>query len=139
MEVENKQARRRFTEAIMSHSRPLLKAILLDLSGTVHVGTTPTPDAISALQKLRLSAIPFRFCSNTSKESVQSLSEKLKKIGFELPASEASSEPWTSVRALKTKLAVLGLKRYSSLSTPYNFSTPNSNFQAISSTFRVRF
>ena len=41
-----------------------LKAILLDLSGTLHVGSTPTPGAVAALGRLRRAQLPIRFWSD---------------------------------------------------------------------------
>jgi ribonucleotide monophosphatase NagD (HAD superfamily) len=38
-----------------------LKAVLLDLSGTLHVGQTPTPGAVAALGRLRQAQLPLRF------------------------------------------------------------------------------
>ena len=46
-----------------------LKALLIDLSGTLHVGNQPTPGAAEALKRLRDSGLPLRFISNTTKES----------------------------------------------------------------------
>lgn len=46
-----------------------LRALLIDLSGTLHVDSTPTKDAANALKRLRSNGIVLRFVSNTSKES----------------------------------------------------------------------
>jgi ribonucleotide monophosphatase NagD (HAD superfamily) len=46
---------------------PAVRALLIDISGTLHVGAKPTPDAGSALRRLQASGIPYRFYSNTSK------------------------------------------------------------------------
>lgn len=46
-----------------------LRALLIDLSGTVHVGDAATPNAAQALDKLRKAGVALRFVSNTSKES----------------------------------------------------------------------
>jgi ribonucleotide monophosphatase NagD (HAD superfamily) len=45
-----------------------LRAVILDLSGTLHIGDEPTRDAVAALARLR-GAVPVRACSNTTKES----------------------------------------------------------------------
>ena len=49
--------------------REMLKALLIDLSGTLHVAHEATPGAGAALQALRDAGVFVRFCSNTSKES----------------------------------------------------------------------
>jgi hypothetical protein len=38
-----------------------LRALLIDLNGTLHVGSTPTPRAVEALRKLRQSRMPLLF------------------------------------------------------------------------------
>ncbi|KAF9792630.1 HAD-like domain-containing protein [Thelephora terrestris] len=93
-------------------SQPI-RALLIDLSGTLHVESTPLPGAIQALQRLRASGIPFRFCSNTSKESTSSLCQKLRRIGFDIPPGNQHREVWTSVGAVRQLLKDRGLK------TPY--------------------
>lgn len=115
------------TRAVMfpSQNRPPIRALLLDLSGTLHVGSSPTHKAVHALARLRNIAshanenrrIPFRFCSNTSKEGRAELEHRLTSMGFELqhpPTSDASGkgrEMWTSLGALSSHLRSKGLKR----------------------------
>jgi len=41
--------------------RPKLKALLIDLNGTLHVGPHLTPRAAGAIDKLRRARIPFVF------------------------------------------------------------------------------
>ncbi|KAF9646592.1 hypothetical protein BDM02DRAFT_3099639 [Thelephora ganbajun] len=91
-------------------SQPI-RALLIDLSGTLHTESTPLPGAIQALQRLRASSIPFRFCSNTSKESTSSLCRKLRRIGFDIPSETERKEVWTSVGAVRQLLEDRGLKR----------------------------
>ena len=92
-------------------SQPI-RALLIDLSGTLHIESTPLPGAIQALQSLRASGIPFRFCSNTSKESTGSLCQKLRRIGFDIPPETERKEVWTSVGAVRQLLENRGLKRF---------------------------
>ena len=87
--------------------RPDIKAVLIDLSGTLHIGSTPTPNAVSALQRLRQARIPFRLTSNTSKESTSDLFERLSNMGFDVRREEL----WTSLGALKDVVVRKGLKR----------------------------
>ena len=100
--------------------RPFIRAILIDLSGTLHIGDTPTPGAVEALHRLRhvASAPPFRFCSNTSKESGVALGGRLRGMGFEVRDSSCGTvrEVWTSVGAVRRRVEERGLKRYV---TPY--------------------
>ena len=87
--------------------RPPLLALLIDLSGTLHIGETPTPDAVRALARLRASHIAFRFCSNTSKQSTASLHASLLQLGFDIQREEL----WTSIGAVKNTLDTLGVKK----------------------------
>ncbi|XP_031622085.1 haloacid dehalogenase-like hydrolase domain-containing protein 2 isoform X2 [Contarinia nasturtii] len=60
-----------------------IRAVLIDLSGTLHVDDDPTPNAIPALQKLRsIDDVELRFVTNTTKESKETLLERLHRIGF---------------------------------------------------------
>lgn len=97
-------------------SRPI-RAILIDLSGTLHIESTPLPGAIQALRILRASGVPFRFCSNTSKESTKSLCQKLRHIGFDIPPENLRKEVWTSIGAVRQLLENRGLKRFVLLSS----------------------
>lgn len=87
--------------------RPPITALLIDLSGTLHVGSSSTSGAIAALHKLRAAKIPFRFCSNTSKESKSDLYNRLRQIGFDVNIREL----WTSLGAVKSLLDEKSLKR----------------------------
>ncbi len=112
-------------------TRPLIRALLIDVSGNLHVGSHATQNAVEAVHRLRVSGIPFRLCSNASKESTASLVRHLNKIGFniELPSERtgglASSdagnkrhgphwrqEVWTSIGGVAQYLRKHGLKRY---------------------------
>jgi ribonucleotide monophosphatase NagD (HAD superfamily) len=95
----------------MASSRPFIRAILIDLSGTLHIGSSPTPNAVDALKRLRSAEISFRFCSNTSKESTAELCNRLRKIGFDISSEGASQEMWTSLAAVKRLVDERGLKR----------------------------
>ncbi|KIL56239.1 hypothetical protein M378DRAFT_194352 [Amanita muscaria Koide BX008] len=96
-----------------SDCRPLIRALLIDVSGTLHVGSKPTPDAVEALGRLRQVGIPFKLCSNTSKESTQSLLRRLNSQGFDIRSNEQgdSKELWTSIGAVKHVLHDLHCSR----------------------------
>ncbi|WVQ78711.1 hypothetical protein IAT38_000798 [Cryptococcus sp. DSM 104549] len=101
--------------AARAMSNPLkLKALLIDLNGTLHVGSDPTPSAVEALQRLRAARIPFVFCSNSTKESSASLLGKLQKMGFEAKEEELL----TSLGACKLLVEEKGLERPLLLMSP---------------------
>lgn len=87
--------------------RPKLRALLIDLSGTLHIGDQATPGAAEALRRARDAGLAIRFCSNTSKESTADLKSRLTKIGFAVNDGEL----WTSLGALKNVLETRKLKR----------------------------
>ncbi|KAL5480338.1 hypothetical protein ACEPAI_1608 [Sanghuangporus weigelae] len=88
-------------------SRPPIRALLVDLSGTLHIGSNAVPGAADALKRIRQAGIPVRFCSNTSKESTASLRAKLMKMGFEVNDGEL----WTSLGALKDVVKMKYLRK----------------------------
>ncbi|CAG9855809.1 unnamed protein product [Phyllotreta striolata] len=62
----------------------MIKAVLIDLNGTLHIEDKAIPGAIDALKKLSKQKLNVKFVTNTTKESQRVLHEKLKSIGFEL-------------------------------------------------------
>ena len=107
--------------------RPHIAALLIDISGNLHVGSTPTPNAVNAFHRLQKSLVPFRLCSNTSKESTGALVKRLEAMGFgglhphgtqfvvddvnSHGASPSRRLVWTSIGAVAQTITNLGLKR----------------------------
>lgn len=69
-----------------------VKAVLFDLDGVLYVGSWSLPGAIEAVARVRL-ALPCRFVTNTSTQSLASLETKLAKLGFVIPGDELISAP----------------------------------------------
>lgn len=88
-------------------ARPAIHALLIDLSGTLHIGSKAIDGAVPALQRLRASGLPVRFCSNSSKESTSAVRAKLQDMGFEV----RDGELWTSLGALRDVVRSKGLRR----------------------------
>ncbi|XP_064628671.1 haloacid dehalogenase-like hydrolase domain-containing protein 2 isoform X2 [Lineus longissimus] len=63
-------------------------ALLIDLSGTIHIEDTAIPGSVEALQRLRNSDIRLKFVTNTTKESKRLLCERLDKLGFGIKEEE---------------------------------------------------
>ncbi|XP_063309941.1 haloacid dehalogenase-like hydrolase domain-containing protein 2 [Pelobates fuscus] len=78
-------------------SRRILKAVLVDLSGTLHVDDTPIPGAQEALKRLRNAPVVIRFVTNTTKECKKSLLKRLVDLGFGI----GEDEIFTSLTAAK--------------------------------------
>jgi len=87
-----------------------IKAILIDLNGTLHVGNSPINcKTIPSLAKLRQFCdkrnIHIRYLTNTSKESQRSLYEKLQNMGFNRETSLISKNHiFTSLMATNSLL-----------------------------------
>ncbi|KAJ2964773.1 hypothetical protein NQZ79_g291 [Umbelopsis isabellina] len=68
--------------------REIIKGLLIDLSGTIHIDKKEIPGAVEAIRKLRKSGLPYRFATNTTKESPQRLRTKLNALGFDVQDHE---------------------------------------------------
>lgn len=71
----------------------MASCVFIDLSGTLHVGRTPLPGAIEAVQKLRRAGYRVRFVSNTSSKSRRYLQQVLGEIGFDIALDELFTAP----------------------------------------------
>lgn len=95
--------------------RPFIKALLIDISGNLHIGSTPTPKAVEAIKHLREARIPFRLCSNASKESTAVLVSKLRAMGFDFAVGskdDGRKEVWTSIGSVAQFVKGQGIKRW---------------------------
>lgn len=61
-----------------------LRAILIDLSGTIHIGQEEIAGSIEALTRLKRSGLRYKFVTNTTKESQKALFTRLQSIGFDI-------------------------------------------------------
>lgn len=105
---------------------PTISALLIDVSGTLLVGSEPTTSAVDAFNRLISSDVPVRLCSNTSKESTADLVQNMTSLGFTLldvpltkvdPSIRGASPEgrsggtklvWTSIGAVAQTLKDLG-------------------------------
>lgn len=87
----------------MAGGKVPLKAVLIDLSGTLHVEDTAIPGAVDALKRLRESNVPIKFVTNTTKESRRCLYERLISLGFELKENEIWSSLWAAQDLLRSR------------------------------------
>lgn len=66
-----------------------IKAVLVDLSGTIHIDDEEIPGSVKALEKLRsCGKFKIKFVTNTTKESKRKLYLLLKKLKFEIDENE---------------------------------------------------
>ncbi|XP_061590368.1 haloacid dehalogenase-like hydrolase domain-containing protein 2 [Cololabis saira] len=80
--------------------RRALKAVLIDLSGTLHIEDTAVPGAQDALNRLRQASVAIKFVTNTTKECKRNLLERLKRLNFDLTEKEL----FTSLSAARSLL-----------------------------------
>ncbi|KAL7976003.1 hypothetical protein Chor_011771 [Crotalus horridus] len=87
-------------------TRRAIKAVLVDLSGTLHIEDSAVPGAQEALKKqvisskLRSAPVAIRFVTNTTKECKQDLLGRLKKLEFDIKEDEI----FTSLTAARNLL-----------------------------------
>ena len=102
----------------MSSSRFLgpIKAVLIDISGTLHVGTDAIPGAILACKKLSQysneGGVKILFLTNTSKVSSTTLLEQLRTMGFDETAIPNANSIMSSVGATRQYLVENKLRPY---------------------------
>jgi ribonucleotide monophosphatase NagD (HAD superfamily) len=65
-----------------------VRAALVDINGTLYVGSEPVPGAVQALQRLRGAGVAVRFVTNTTKQTVGELLRVLRRLGFDIQPHE---------------------------------------------------
>ncbi|KAJ8408639.1 hypothetical protein AAFF_G00252740 [Aldrovandia affinis] len=86
--------------------RQALKAVLIDLSGTLHIEDTVVPGAKEALDRLRKAPVAVKFVTNTTKECKRALLERLERLGFSIQEREI----FTSLTAARGLVEQRGLR-----------------------------
>lgn len=81
-------------------SRRVLKAVLIDLSGTLHIEDAAVQGAQEALTRLRGAPIAIKFVTNTTKECKRNLLERLQQLNFDIKEQEI----FTSLTAARNLL-----------------------------------
>ncbi|KAM3845195.1 haloacid dehalogenase-like hydrolase domain-containing protein 2 isoform 2-T2 [Vipera latastei] len=81
-------------------TRRAIKAVLVDLSGTLHIEDSAVPGAQEALKKLRSAPVAIRFVTNTTKECKRDLLGRLKELEFDIREDEI----FTSLTAARNLL-----------------------------------
>jgi HAD superfamily hydrolase (TIGR01458 family) len=75
---------------------PSVRGLLLDLDGTLYVGSQAIPGAPEALRRIKAAGYPLRFITNTSTLSRVALCQKLRDLGFEAEPEDIFSAPWAA-------------------------------------------
>lgn len=95
----------------------MIRGVLLDLSGTVHVGDQLLPGASEAIQRLRDIGCRLRFLTNTSTKSSGALLQQLESLGLTIPPEELV----TSILATRNYLIRHELRPYCLLEDTLDF------------------
>ncbi|CAB9500893.1 Haloacid dehalogenase-like hydrolase domain-containing protein 2 [Seminavis robusta] len=88
-----------------------VRTVLLDLSGTIHIGDKLIPGALAACQKLVQNNVSIKFLTNTTKSSRRELLDQLYALGFEKDLLKADSLI-TNTQAAKQVVQKYKLKPY---------------------------
>jgi HAD superfamily hydrolase (TIGR01458 family) len=79
----------------------MIKGVLIDLSGTIHVGKQAIPGALEAIRRLQREGMPFRFVTNTSRETRRMLHQDMVELGLEVPVEHLFTAPMAVRRYLE--------------------------------------
>lgn len=79
----------------------MIKGVLIDLSGTLHIGGTPIPGAIDAIRRLREQGLAVKFVTNTSRRTRSTIYRDLRRMGFDLAEDDIFSAPLAVRRYLE--------------------------------------
>ena len=79
----------------------MITGMLIDLSGTLHIGDTALPGAVDAVARLKKEGVPFRFVTNTSRKTRKMLHGDLLRLGFDVQAEQIFSAPLAVRRYLE--------------------------------------
>lgn len=80
----------------------MIKGVLIDLSGTVHLDTQEIPGAMAALQRLEKSDLRVLFVTNTSRMTRTMLQNLLRDLGCPVTAEKLYTAPHAARRYLET-------------------------------------
>ncbi|KAL7500831.1 hypothetical protein ACHAWT_008748 [Skeletonema menzelii] len=101
---------------ILSNNKPI-KGVLVDISGTLHIGDQAIPGAIDACRKLfqynkNQHNLEVLFLTNTSKVSSETLLHQLREMGFDESCIPNRDVIVTSINATRQYLLTNGLRPY---------------------------
>ncbi|XP_072399862.1 haloacid dehalogenase-like hydrolase domain-containing protein 2 [Diabrotica undecimpunctata] len=69
----------------------MIRAVLIDLSGTLHIENQAIPGCVDALKRLKEKDLHVKFVTNTTKESRRVLFERLQSLGFDIKKEDILS------------------------------------------------
>ncbi|MEX0615138.1 MAG: hypothetical protein WD177_04425, partial [Methylophaga sp.] len=98
-------ADRRILKLTLDHSEnvQMIKAILFDISGVLHVDQQAFPGAVRLLNRLQQSDLQLRFVTNTSRTTSQQTLSSLQNMGFQVKPEQIFTAPGAVRQALQTR------------------------------------
>lgn len=84
----------------------MIRTVLIDLSGTLHIENQAIAGAAEALNNLRKTNVVIKFVTNTTKECKRFLHERLTKLGFQIEKDEI----YSSLAAARSLITTRKLK-----------------------------
>lgn len=86
----------------------MIQALLLDISGVLHLDQKPIAGAVEAVARLRRMGLPLRFLTNSSRQNRRQLWQQLQTTGFEISEAEILTAP----QAIRHHLHAHGLSPF---------------------------
>jgi HAD superfamily hydrolase (TIGR01458 family) len=83
-----------------------IKAVLLDLEGTLYTHGAPLPGARQALAELRAAGLRLRFLTNSDSKTRGSIAQNLAAIGLEIPADAIFTPATAALELLRQQPGV---------------------------------
>jgi HAD superfamily hydrolase (TIGR01458 family) len=89
----------------------MLRGLLIDIAGVLHVADRPVPGAHEAIRRLREAGLGLRFVTNTSRRSRGALMHRLSQLGMAIEKAELLTAPlagrrWLEDRGLRPHLLI---------------------------------
>ncbi|NJN22448.1 MAG: TIGR01458 family HAD-type hydrolase [Leptolyngbya sp. RL_3_1] len=78
-----------------------IKGLLIDINGVLYVANKPLMGANQAITALKRSGLPYRFATNNTTRSVQTLSHDLTAMGLSVEPQDIISAPYAAVIYLR--------------------------------------
>lgn len=74
-----------------------VKGFLIDLDGVLYIGENAVDGAQGAIELLREKKYRFRFVSNTTRKCRKTISDRLARLGFDIPESSIFTPPLAAI------------------------------------------
>ncbi|RUM90856.1 MAG: TIGR01458 family HAD-type hydrolase [Thiomicrospira sp.] len=85
---------------MMSPSNSNIKAVFLDLSGVLYIGTKALPGAVETVHHLKQQGFILRFVTNTASQPSEMILQQLTRLGFDVNETELFTAPKAAIQYL---------------------------------------